>query len=515
LVTIWVSSSTGKNFMDKIAILGLGKTAFSLIRHALDDELYDITVIEKKGQDDFQESMPQINFLTQEGVKFHFNTQEISLLDDIDIVAISPGFQPDTEIIQYICKLVEEDRIKYLTDLDLFITKLQDLETTVNAVRYVAITGTNGKTTTSELTAHLLGTKAVGNNGTPFLDFWSYSKANIAVLEVSSFQLFYSKQSILEKFPAQAAIYLNLTEDHLDWHRNMDEYKTSKKKLFNLSSYYENSLIFNYDDPYLLELAHGLNTEKSILNEVSREEPKNENDESPSREILSKIKLFSSTVNLSEKPELNEFDIAFLHDDFFNLRINGKIKKICSVNSVQLKGNHNYSNILSSLLACSDFTDVSNAEFASKLKSFKPVEHRLEFVAKINGKDFYNDSKATNPESAIKSLTAFNKCLAIVGGKDKGLDLQEFIKILIERAEAIFIIGELSDKIADALKAHNYQNFIKVKNLEKAIDAALASPQKIPVILCPASSSFDMFKNFEERGNVFKNLVLQKMNYHC
>ena len=87
--------------------------------------------------------------------------------------------------------------------------------------------------------------------------------------------------------------------------------------------------------------------------------------------------------------------------------------------------------------------------------------------------------------------------------------------MLTERAEAVFIIGEISDKIADALKAQNYRNFIKVKNLEKAIDAALASPQEIPVILSPASSSFDMFKNFEERGNIFKDLVLQKMNYHC
>lgn len=483
--------------MDKIAILGLGKTAFSLIRHALDDELYDITVIEQKERSSFQELMSQINFLTQEGVKFHFGTQDTSLLDDVSIVAISPGFQPDTEIIQYICKLVEQDKIKYLTDLDLFITKLQDLETTVNAVRYIAVTGTNGKTTTSELTAHLLGTKAIGNNGTPFLDFWSYSKANVAVLEVSSFQLFYSKQSILERFPAQAAIYLNLTEDHLDWHRNMDEYKTSKKKLFNLSSDYENSLIFNYDDPYLLGLAHEFNAEKSIVSASSR------------------IKLFSSTVNLSKKPELDEFDVAFLHDDFFHLRLKGKIKKICHIDSTQLKGNHNYSNVLSSLLACSDFTDVTSTEFIAKLQSFKPVEHRLEFVAKINGKDFYNDSKATNPESAIKSLTAFDKCLAIVGGKDKGLDLDEFIKVLTERAEAVFIIGELSDKIADALKNQNYQNFVKVKDLEKAINAALASPQEIPVILCPASSSFDMFKNFEERGNIFKDLVLQKMNYHC
>ena len=123
--------------MDKIAILGLGKTAFSLIRHALDDELYDITVIEQKERNSFQELKSQIDFLTQEGVKFHFGTQKMSLLDDIDIVAISPGFQPDTEIIQYICKLVEQDKIKYLTDLDLFITKLQDLEATVNAVRYI------------------------------------------------------------------------------------------------------------------------------------------------------------------------------------------------------------------------------------------------------------------------------------------------------------------------------------------------------------------------------------------
>ena len=487
--------------MDKIAILGLGKTAFSLIRHALDDELYDITVIEKREREAFHELESQISFLTEEGVKFHFGTQELSLLDNIDIVAISPGFQPDSDIIQHICHLVEIEKIKYLTDLDLFITKLQDLESTVNAVRYIGITGTNGKTTTTELTAHLLETKAVGNNGTPFLDFWSYSKSNIAVLEISSFQLFYSKQLILERYPPQAAIYLNLTEDHLDWHRSMDEYKASKKKLFNLSKNYENSLIFNYDDAYLRELS------QEFINNIEANEKL--------EKYLSKVKFFSSSVNLSELSSLAKHDLAFLHEDYFYLRINQRIKKLCHIDEIKLKGLHNYSNVLASLLACSDFTDICSTEFLERLKTFNPVEHRLEFVASIHGKDFYNDSKATNPESAIKSLTAFKKCLAIVGGKDKGLDLNEFIEILCLRAEEVYIIGELSTKIEAALLDRNFQNFKKVKDLEEAVDMALSSKHKIPVVLTPASSSFDMFKNFEERGRVFKDIVLKKMNYHC
>lgn len=487
--------------MEKIAILGLGKTAFSLIRHALDDELYDITVIEKKGVEAFQEAASQINFLKEEGVKFHFNTQDLSLLDGIDIVAISPGFPPDSDIIQHVCKLVEEDKLKYLTDLDLFITKLQDLEKTVNALKYAAITGTNGKTTTAELTAHLLSTKAIGNNGTPFLDFWSYSRANVAVLEVSSFQLFYSKQSIIEKFPPQAAVYLNLTEDHLDWHRNMKEYETSKKKLFQLSYDYSNSLIFNYDDPYLLELARSFYREKSEINNCC--------DISNKPRILSNIKLFSSTLNLSERADLMDYDLAYLEDGKFCLRLANKRKTVCSIDEVQLKGNHNYSNILAALLACSDFVDVSSESFIDRLRSFKPVEHRLEFVARINDKDFYNDSKATNPHSAIKSITAFDRCLAIVGGKNKGLDLNEFLDVLAERAEEVFIIGELSDSIADSLAMKGYQNYHKMENLEKAVEAALASPHKLPVVLSPASSSFDMFKNFEERGRIFKEIVLK------
>ncbi len=486
--------------MDKIAILGLGKTALSLIRHALDDDIYNIAVIEKKERDQFKQIEKDIQFLSDEGIKFHFGTQDLALLDDVNIVAVSPGFKPDSEIIQHIIKLVEEDKLKYLTDLDLFLTKLNSLKDTVNAVNYVAITGTNGKTTTAELTAHLLDTVAVGNNGSPMLDFWSLSRSNKAVLELSSFQLFYSKTVNIHKYPPQAAIYLNLSEDHMDWHRDMDEYKWSKKKMFALSTQKNNSLIFNYDDPYLRELAIEFLVNKKSLNDFTEKEEE---------KIKTKIKFFSVKENLALDPLLSNLDCAYITDDKFSFRLNGEVKELCPLSDTKLKGEHNYANCLASILASSDFLDIYNAEFIAKLISFKAVAHRLEYVSSIAGKDFYNDSKATNPESAIKSLSAFESCIAIIGGKNKNLDLREFLKVVKNKTEYVYIIGELKDSIAEGLDSLNFKNYKKVSDLEEAVELSLAYPKTIPVVLAPASSSFDMFKNFEERGDVFKDIVLR------
>ncbi|NQY80850.1 MAG: UDP-N-acetylmuramoyl-L-alanine--D-glutamate ligase [Candidatus Caenarcaniphilales bacterium] len=489
--------------MEKIAILGLGKTALSLIRHALDDDIYNISVIEQKERNQFEQIEKDIQFLSDEGIKFHFGTQDLTLLDDVNIVAVSPGFKPDSEIIQHIIKLVEEDKLKYLTDLDLFLTKLHSIKDTVNAVNYVAITGTNGKTTTSELTAHLLETVAVGNNGRPMLDFWSLSRSNKAVLELSSFQLFYSKTVNIHRYPPQAAIYLNLTEDHMDWHRDMDEYKWSKKKMFALSTKKENSLIFNYDDPYLRELAIEFLVNKKSLNDFTEKEEE---------KIKTKIKFFSVKENLAVDPLLSNLDCAYISDNEFSFRLNGEVKELCPLSVTKLKGEHNYANCLASILAASDFLDIYDSEFTAKLSSFKAVPHRLEYVNSIDGKDFYNDSKATNPESAIKSLNAFESSIAIIGGKNKNLDLSKFLETVKTKTKFVYIIGELKDTIASGLDQLNFKDYKKVSDLEEALELASAYPAAIPVILAPASSSFDMFKSFEERGEIFKDIVLRFSN---
>lgn len=489
--------------MEKIAILGLGKTALSLIRHALDDNIYNISVIEKKGRDQFEHIEKDIQFLSDEGIKFHFATQDLALVKDVNIVAISPGFKPDSEIIQYIFKLVEKDKLNYLTDLDIFLAKLHSIKDTVNAVNYVAITGTNGKTTTAELTAHLLETVAVGNNGSPMLDFCSLSRSNKAILELSSFQLFYSKTVNIHKYPPQAAIYLNLTEDHMDWHKDMDEYKWSKKKIFTLSTQNKNSLIFNYDDPYLKELAIEFLVNKKSLNDFTEKEEE---------KIKTKIKFFSVKENLAMNPLLSNLDCAYIADDKFCFKLNGEVKQLCELSTTKLKGEHNYANCLASILASSDFLDIYNEEFITKLKSFKAVPHRLEYISSINGKDFYNDSKATNPESAIKSLNAFHSSIAIVGGKNKNLDLSKFLETLKTKTKFVYIIGELKDTIASGLDQLNFKDYKKVSDLEEAVELASACPEAIPVVLAPASSSFDMFKSFEERGEIFKDIILRYNN---
>lgn len=497
--TIWVYFFTGK-LMEKVAILGLGKTALSLVRHALDDDIYNIKVIEKKERDAFGEIENKIKFLSDEGIEFHFGTQDLSLLDDVSIVAISPGFKPDSEIIQYIIKQVEEDKLSYLTDLDLFLTKLHGLQETVNAVNYVAITGTNGKTTSSELCAHLLDTVAVGNNGKPMLDFWSYSRSNKAVLELSSFQLFYSKTNSIHKYPPQAAIYLNLTEDHLDWHRDMNEYKWSKKKLFTLSTFKENTLIFNFDDLYLRQLGLEFAGNAKAMNDVT---------ENPKDQIKTKVKFFSVEHNLAELNTMVNFDCAFLDNNELKIRNKGEVQSVCSIDDIKLKGKHNYSNCLASILAANDFMDIFSEEFKERLSSFKAVPHRLEYIASVRGKDFYNDSKATNPESAIKSINAFETPICIVGGKNKNLNLDILIETLLSKAAYVYILGELKDEIASLLEQKEFTNYKKIQDLDEAVELSLAYEGNNTVLLTPASSSFDMFKSFEDRGEKFKEAVLK------
>lgn len=270
--------------------------------------------------------------------------------------------------------------------------------------------------------------------------------------------------------------------------------------MFALSTQKNNSLIFNYDDPYLRELAIEFLVNKKSLNDFTEKEEE---------KIKTKIKFFSVKENLALDPLLSNLDCAYITDDKFSFRLNGEVKELCPLSDTKLKGEHNYANCLASILASSDFLDIYNAEFIAKLISFKAVAHRLEYVSSIAGKDFYNDSKATNPESAIKSLSAFESCIAIIGGKNKNLDLREFLKVVKNKTEYVYIIGELKDSIAEGLDSLNFKNYKKVSDLEEAVELSLAYPKTIPVVLAPASSSFDMFKNFEERGDVFKDIVLR------
>ncbi len=341
--------------------------------------------------------------------------------------------------------------------------------------KLVAITGSNGKTTTTSLVAHILQTAAIptligGNIGTPLLALVENSMdTTVTVAEISSFQL-----ETIEKFRPEIGVLLNLTPDHLDRHASFDEYALAKMRMF------ENQLerdiaILNADDP---EITKRMPTKPHIF-------------------------WFSRQKRVAAG--------AFLRDEQIFFRNEGSEVALARRDEISLRGEHNVENVLAAC-AAAYLAGADPAAIASGIKTFKGVEHRLEFVAEVSGVQFYNDSKATNVDAAVKAIEAFpGPLIAILGGKDKGSPYTPLRELLRERARLAILIGEAADKIAedlgDAIPSEN------VGTLDRAVHLAMQNAQPgDTVLLAPACSSFDQFENYEHRGRTFKELVASLEN---
>jgi len=338
--------------------------------------------------------------------------------------------------------------------------------------KLVAITGSNGKTTTTSLVAHILKTSNVptligGNIGTPLLALVETSvDTSVTVAEISSFQL-----ETIDSFRPEIGVLLNLTPDHLDRHITFEEYAGAKMRMF------ENQLekdiaLLNADDP-----------------EVTKRMP-----------AKPKIFWFSRQKRVATG--------AFLRDDQIIFRHEGSEVELARLADIQLRGQHNVENVLASC-AAAYLAGAVPAAIAAGVKSFRGVEHRLEFVAELSGVQYYNDSKATNVDAAVKAVEAFpGPLVVILGGRDKGSPYAPLRELLHERARLALLIGESAEKIAaDLGDAVAFEN---AGTLQQALHIAARHVQPgDTVLLAPACSSFDQFENYEHRGRVFKELVTQ------
>ncbi len=334
----------------------------------------------------------------------------------------------------------------------------------------VAITGSNGKTTATALTGHILEAARLpvvvgGNIGTPLISLVEASTpATIAVTEVSSFQL-----EAIERFRPRIAVLLNLTPDHLDRHLTFEDYARAKTRIFENQREGDFALL-NADDP-----------------EAARRAP-------AGPEVL----WFSRKKRVAAGACLRDGQIVFRRD--------GEEARFAARSDIPLRGEHNVENVLAAAAAAWLAGAPADA-IGSGIRSFPGIEHRLEFVAEIRGVNFYNDSKATNVDAALKALDAFPGGLfVILGGKDKGGDYAPLRAPLARRARLVLLVGAAAEKIAGALEG--------AVPLERAgtLDCAVrrAFEQAAPgdtVLLAPACASFDQFENFEHRGRVFKQLV--------
>jgi UDP-N-acetylmuramoylalanine--D-glutamate ligase len=498
---------------NQFSLIGYGKSTIAAIDFLrVNFPSARIRVSELKSEQNFSAEI--LSGFKLAGVEFEFGAQspefigfqgECSKL----FIMISPGIPPQSSIIKEIDKLCQNPDIDCGTDLDIFSWFVGH--------SYIGITGTNGKTTTTSFIAHALGNQAVGNIGKPFLEFTSAGKGHgdCFSAEISSFQLFYSNFVTQPEYRPQVSVHLNLTDDHLDWHKDLSEYKNSKEKLFRIpepSEKQEFTWVLNYDDDTCNALG------KRACDQLKTTGARNlDIAYFSTKRALTDLNPYNRTSAFWEDGSL--YLAKYLEpggDDSFGGIVESNAEghyyvkvPVIKTSELNLVGEHNYSNLLAGILAVLA-VGVPLETVISALKSFTAVKHRLEFIGELKGHKFFNDSKATNPDSANKALEAFEKSIVICGGKNKNLDLSGFIDKLSQKAFAVVLIGELAPALASGLDKKGFSQYAFAQDMDSAVIKALdfGNNSSLPIVLAPASSSFDMYKNYEERGDKFRESFL-------
>lgn len=439
----------------KVTILGLGRTGYATAVYLANQKAKVLVseASELKGANlTYEQELDKLGVRTEAGE--HSN----DALERADLIITSPGIRPNAPVIVQAQKLGKE----VISDVELAFREA--------ASPVVAVTGTNGKSTTTALISFILehngkSAPACGNIGVPVLQALSNSP-DYLIIEVSSYQLYYCRQ-----FAPQVAIWLNLTPDHLDWHGNLEAYIEAKQKLFAKQTK-DQFAVLNMDDKIVA-----------------------------STKTKAKIFPFSLQSNLPNQPEA-----AYMCEENLYYRFKGQEHMVCSAAQMQIIGRHNWENALAAI-AATCVLGLDKTQIADGLTKFKALEHRLEYVDTIDGVPCYNDSKATNTDSAIKALQSFKeKIVLIAGGRDKGTDLKDFVNCVRNHAAAVILLGEAKERFYKAFQEGGVKNLYSAHSLEEAVVLGVKLKAG-PVVLSPACASFDMFRDFEDRGNVFKDIV--------
>lgn len=349
--------------------------------------------------------------------------------------------------------------------------------------RLAAITGTNGKTTTTALTGQIMkdyfkDVYVVGNIGIPYTEVaLDTEETSVTVAEVSSFQL----ETIMDFHPQVSAI-LNITPDHLDRHGTMEQYIAVKESIA-LNQTEKDTIVLNYDDP--------------ILRRFGLKEDKGDKD---AMMLKPKVFFFSSRSRLEEGIYLDKEQIVWRHG--------GKQTPVVDVGKLKLLGRHNHENVMAAV-AIGLTMGVPLASIQKTIKAFKAVEHRIEFVAERSGVRYYNDSKGTNPDAAIQAIRAMpGPTLLIAGGYDKHSAFDEWILSFEGKVRYLVLIGQTRDKIAQCAREHGFTEIIYAEDMQEAVQVCASYANRGDnVLLSPACASWGMFKNYEERGRIFKECV--------
>ena len=398
-------------------------------------------------------------------------------MECIDLVVLSPGVPTDIP-------LVEEFRRRQIP-----IWGEIELAYHYAKGRIVAITGTNGKTTTTALVGEILANyfsdvKVVGNIGIPYTSVADETtEETVTVAEISSFQL----ETTHEFCPKVSAI-LNITPDHLNRHHTMECYIAAKERITERQGENE-TCVLNYEDEVLRAFG------ERIGEWVCTSQPPVSRERSGTNVLF-----FSSRRKLAHGLYLSEGKIFYASD--------GKETLVIDVGDLQILGTHNYENAMAAV-GMALAMGVPMPKIVEALKRFQAVEHRIEYVTEKRGVRFYNDSKGTNPDAAIKGICAMERPTYLIGGGyDKESIYDEWIESFGGKVKKLALIGQTREKIAECARAHGFTDIVLCDSLEEAIDVCYENAVSgDAVLLSPACASWGMFKNYEERGRVFKEHV--------
>ncbi len=445
----------------KVAVIGLGVSNLPLLDY-LYEKKAQVTVFDERNIDEIPQDI--INKINTYEFKYSFGRNCLENLKGFNLIFRSPSCLPTKPELQ------EE------ANRGAIVTTEVEMLMEMCPCKIIGVTGSDGKTTTTSMINAILrkagyNTFLGGNIGTPlFTRLPEIKPDDIVVLELSSFQLMNMHVS------PDIAVITNITPNHLNIHKDYEEYIEAKKNIFKNQN--ENGiLILNYD------------------NDITR---------SCAKETKGKVIFFSSKEKL---------DNGFIVDENVIKECEDKVRKhILNTDEVILRGNHNFQNIATALAATKALVDIDIAVQA--IKEFKPVEHRIEFIREIDGVKWYNDSASSSPTRTLSGINAFKEnIILIAGGYDKNLDYKPLAKPVVEKVSSLILIGQTAEKIFDAVKGEAEKENKKIDiymcdSLEQTIEIAKKSAKKGDVVLfSPASASFDMFKNFADRGEKFKNLV--------
>ncbi len=438
----------------RVLVVGLGKSGVASALF-LKEHGARVTISDTKSGDELRNEIPA---LLDHGITVETGGHGERTFRGQDLIVVSPGVPVDAPLLQQARNLGEA----VIGEIELAAQFLPG--------PIVAITGSNGKTTTTALageimTAGGLPTLVGGNIGTPAISLAPRAtRDTVIVLEVSSFQL-----ETIQTFHPKIAVVLNVTPDHLDRHRTLEVYVNAKARIFE-NQRGDDFAILNADDPACVEIAG---------------------------RTKAQVFWFSRQKEVKEGTWVREGNIVFRHGT--------RQHDVMLASEIPLKGAHNLENVLAAVCAGA-LMGCAPGKIRQAVQNFKAVEHRLEFVATIRGVDYYNDSKATNVDATIKAIESFPANIhLILGGKDKGSDYSVLNNLLKQRVKRVYTIGAAGVKIESQIK--NVE-VVHAETLENALRQAnaLAQPGDV-VLLAPACASFDQFKNYEERGTVFKEIV--------